>query len=116
MSSNVPEMQFGDLAERLHRLSVNEKSSEAETNAIMNMSLEDLRQEQAEINAIMNMSLEDLCQEKVSFGKAHVGKTFQEMATETKYLTWFTETFANQNMSSCCDLCSSTWNTSRWNL
>ena len=98
MSSNVPEMQFGDLAERLRRLSVNEKSSEAETNAIMNMSLEDLRQE------------------KVSFGKAHVGKTFQEMATETKYLTWFTDTFANQNMSSCCDLCSSIWNTSRWNL
>ena len=39
------------------------------------------------------MTLEELRVEKVTFGKAHVGKTFQELPTEIKCLTWFTETF-----------------------
>ena len=68
-------MKFDDLADRLRRLSVTEKHSEAE------------------INMVMGMTLEELQQEKVTFGKAHVGKTFAEIALETKYLTWFTETF-----------------------
>lgn len=75
MSSSAAEMQFDDLADRLRRLSVSEKNSEAE------------------INMVMSMTLEELQQEKITFGKAHVGKTFAEMAMETKYLTWFTETF-----------------------
>lgn len=75
MSSSATEMQFDDLADRLRRLSVSEKHSEAE------------------INMVMNMTLEELQQEKITFGKAHVGKTFAEMALETRYLTWFTETF-----------------------
>ena len=75
MSSSTSDHQFDDLADRLRRLSVSEKCTEGE------------------IANIMNMTLEDLRLEKVTFGKAHVGKTFQEMASETKYLTWFTETF-----------------------
>jgi hypothetical protein len=75
MSSSTSDLQFDDLADRLRRLSVSEKCTEGE------------------IAIIMDMTLEDPRLEKVTFGKAHVGKTFQEMVTETKYLTWFTETF-----------------------
>ena len=39
------------------------------------------------------MTLVELRQEKVTFGKAHLGKTFEDLARDTKYLTWFTETF-----------------------
>ena len=75
MASSTPDLQFDDLADRLRRFSVSEKCTEGE------------------IAHIMGMTLEDLRLEKVTFGKTHVGKTYQEMASETKYLTWFTETF-----------------------
>ena len=76
MSSSTSDLQFDDPGRSLTADSgVSEKCTEGE------------------IAIIMDMTLEDPRLEKVTFGKAHVGKTFQEMVTETKYLTWFTETF-----------------------
>ena len=74
-STTNSDLQFDNLADRLGRLSLQEKSTEGE------------------LEKIMVMTLEELQEEKNAFGKTHVGKTFHEMTMETKYLTWFTETY-----------------------
>ena len=38
-------------------------------------------------------TLKELQEEKIEFGKAHMGKRFIDMTTETKYMTWFTENY-----------------------
>ena len=48
---------------------------------------------QETINEIMNMTLDELKGCKVDFGKAHLGEQYQEMVSETRYLTWFVEKF-----------------------
>ena len=66
---------FDQLADRLRRLSLNEGTN------------------QETIDEIKNMKLEDLKGCVIDFGKAHVGKKYQEMISETRYLTWFADTY-----------------------
>ena len=37
----------------------------------------------------MQLSFEELKHQKINFGKTHVGRTYLDMLTEPKYLTWF---------------------------
>jgi len=67
--------QFDQLAERLRKLSMdNTASSES-------------------VEKIMDMTLEELSQSPIDFGKAHLGKLYRDLASDTKYLTWFAETY-----------------------
>eukprot|EP00435_Cladocopium_sp_Y103_P068844 s785_g32.t1 len=67
--------QFDQLAERLRRMSLdNQASSEA-------------------VEQVMEMSLEELKECRIDFGKAHLNKKYQDMVGETRYLTWFAETY-----------------------
>ena len=67
--------QFDQLAERLRKLSMdNTASSES-------------------IEKIMDMTLEELSQCPIDFGKAHLGKLYRDMTSDTKYLAWFAETY-----------------------
>ena len=67
-------LDFDQLADRLRRLTVTEDG-------------EDVLQQ------IAMMDLKDLREETIKFGKAHVGKSFASMATETKYMAWFAENY-----------------------
>ena len=66
---------FDQLADRLRRLSVNESASTEEASQIMPMTLEELK----------------MC--PMNFAKAHAGKLFKDMVKETRYMTWFAETY-----------------------
>eukprot|EP00435_Cladocopium_sp_Y103_P069145 s990_g32.t1 len=67
--------QFDQLADRLRRMSLdNQASSEA-------------------VEQVMEMSLEELKECRIDFGKAHLNKKYQDMVGETRYLTWFAETY-----------------------
>ena len=74
MSQSPVEPQFDQLADRLRRLSVSEKDSES-------------------LQQIMSMTLAELEHETIKFGKAHCGKTYASMVNETRYMTWFAETY-----------------------
>ena len=75
MAQTPPELDFGDLTARLKRLSVKES------------------EDPNVIPTIMAMTLKELQDEKIEFGKAHIGRRFLDMTTETKYLAWFTENY-----------------------
>lgn len=72
-SNSTPD--FTDLANRLRSLSIKEPKRETD------------------INAIMTMSFDELKGTPVSFGQAHLGKTFEEMLQHPQYLTWFAGTY-----------------------
>lgn len=65
--------QFAQLADRLQLL-VKKDKEEDDT-----MTKEE----------IMQLSFEELKHQKINFGKTHVGRTYLDMLTEPKYLTWF---------------------------
>ncbi len=69
--------QFDQLADRLQILTTKNKAEE----------------ETISTAEIMEMSFEDLKHEKITFGKAHLGRTFPDMLSETGYLTWFTRSY-----------------------
>ena len=69
--------QFDALADRLRKMSLDAAPS------------------QQEMDKVMKMSLTELSQCPIDFGKAHLGKRYQEMVSESKYLTWFAETYKN---------------------
>jgi len=75
MAQTPTELDFGDLTARLKRLSIKESEDP-------NL-----------IPSIMAMTLKELQDEKIEFGRAHIGKRFLDMTTETKYMAWFTENY-----------------------
>ena len=75
MAQTPTELDFGDLTARLKRLSIKESE---DTNVIP---------------SIMAMTWKELQDEKIEFGKAHIGKRYLDMTTETKYMAWFTENY-----------------------
>ena len=75
MSQAPIEKQFDNLADRLRRLSLTQKDP------------------QEDLNQILKMPLEELMEERVAFGKAHIGKAFKDLTSETKYLSGFAENF-----------------------
>lgn len=48
---------------------------------------------------IMKMSLSELSDCVVTFGKTHVGKTYQELTKLPQYLTWFAATYKDSKKS-----------------
>ena len=68
--------QFDQLADRLRRLSLGLETDQEE-----------------QLNQIMEMSYEELSSKCMDFGKAHLGKSFLDMTKETRYMTWFAETY-----------------------
>lgn len=75
-SANQPD--FDQLAQRLKALNIKEE-----------------KDQEAALSQIMQMDLTSLSQETIAFGKAHLGKKFESMKGETKYLTWFAENYKN---------------------
>lgn len=67
--------QFDQLANRLRQLSLTETP------------------EKDKVEYIMNLTYAELKEYPVDFGKAHLGKKFINLMTDTKYVTWFAETY-----------------------
>lgn len=72
---NMSQNQFDTLADRLRQLSLTETP------------------EKDKPEVIMNMTYAELKDHPMDFGKAHVGKKFSEMVSNTKYVTWFVESY-----------------------
>lgn len=67
--------QFDQLANRFRQLSIAETS------------------EKDKVENIMKMTYAELKDHPMDFGTAHVGKKFISMMSETRYVTWFAETY-----------------------
>ena len=68
------------------------KQFDALAGRLRKMSLTDADSPEA-LEAVMKMTLSELSQCPIDFGKTHLGKKFKDMVGETKYLTWFAETY-----------------------
>eukprot|EP00435_Cladocopium_sp_Y103_P069341 s209_g33.t1 len=73
-SDRSMDAQFDMLAERLRRVSLNEEAHES-------------------LEQIMAMQLPELKECTIQFGKTYLGRTYESMIPETKYMTWFAETY-----------------------
>ena len=68
------DMHTSQLADRLRRLTMSEETQET-------------------VEQILTMKFADLKDCTIQFGKTHVGRTYESMMTETKYMMWFAETY-----------------------
>ena len=84
MSQAPIEKQFDNLADRLRRLSLTQKDP------------------QEDLNQILKMPLEELMEERVAFGKAHIGKAFKDLTSETKYLSGVCRELPSQPETGAC--------------
>lgn len=69
--------QFAQLADQLQLLNKKDKGEE----------------DTMTLAEVMEMKFEDLKLQKIDFGKTHVGRTYMDMLTEPKYLTWFSRSY-----------------------
>jgi len=49
--------------------------------------------DEQEFEKVQHMTLEELSKEKIDFGKTHVGKLFPTMMGDTRYVTWFVNSY-----------------------
>lgn len=78
--STVP---VGDLAARFKKLTVQHQTVEDEK----------------EYEAVQSMTLEELSKETIEFGKTYVGRPFPSLMGETRYVTWFVNTFKDSRQA-----------------
>jgi len=69
--------QFAQLADQLQLLIKKDKGEE----------------DSMTIAQVMELSFEELKLHTIDFGKTHVGRTYLDMLTEPKYLTWFSRSY-----------------------
>eukprot|EP00435_Cladocopium_sp_Y103_P021510 s2448_g5.t1 len=74
MSHSSMDTQFNQLADRLRRLSVSDETQES-------------------LEQIMKMPLAELKDCTIQFGKTYLGRTYESMKSETKYMMWFAESY-----------------------
>lgn len=81
MAQSSSKVSFDQLSDRLKALTTQEDEAQ-------------------NIDDIMKFTYEELKEEKISFGTAHRGRRFEEMLQETRYMTWFSQTYKNSQKSS----------------
>ena len=81
MAQSSSKVSFDQLSDRLKALTTQEDEAQ-------------------NIDDIMKLTYEELKEEKISFGTAHRGRRFEEMLPETRYMTWFSQTYKSSQKPS----------------
>jgi len=81
MAQSTDKISFEQLSERLKAVTSKEDDGQS-------------------LETIMKMTFDELKEEKIEFGTAHKGRRYVELTQETRYLTWFSQTFKDSRKPS----------------